>query len=455
MSGRDSAKTSCVENSGSLESGLDLPVTESNKLSKYLGLTSRQLTFLFTYGLYNIFRGAFVLIIGPFYPPEADEREVSTTVVGFVIGAYDFATFLSSLVYGLFLIPKFGPRNIIIFSAFNTSVCAVLFGCLGWVENKKVFLAFSFVLRLIGGSGDAGFYPSAFAVFACEFPALMSTTVGLFELFFGIGAIFGPIACGPLIDSIGFEWTYIAVGGCLLLCAILILTVSPRPNHRNAVKSLQPEDEKSYAFIKLLQIPEIWFAVLSLFSTAASIGFITGTLETHLDQFQLSSLQVGAVFSVTTGIYTICSPLWGQVSDRLGLNKVIIMASGSLLIVIGFILLAPLDFISKEHLLWGTLTGLCLHGIGIGSAIMVFFPYASETALEKGFPDTIATYGLVSSIFTLTFSLGNAFGPALSGSLYDAVGFKDATLAIIGLSSLVILSAGLLLIYIKRKSHRP
>ncbi|CAL8078813.1 unnamed protein product [Orchesella dallaii] len=282
----------------------------------------------------------------------------------------------------------------------------------------------------------------------------MSTTVGIFEIFFGIGAIFGPIVCGPLIDSIGFEWTYIALGGCLLLCAILILTASPEPRLTNVVTSFNSDNTLHYGFFKLLAIPEIWFAVISLFGTAASIGFITGTLETHLDQFELSSLQVAAVFSVTTGIYTVCSPLWGQVSDRLGLNKVIIIASGSLLIVIGFILLAPLDFISKEHLLWSTLVGLCLHGIGIGSAIMVFFPYASETALANGFPDTIGTYGLVSSIFTLTFSLGNAFGPALSGSLYDAVGFKDATLAIIGLSSLVILSAGLLLIYIRRKSHK-
>ncbi|CAL8078819.1 unnamed protein product [Orchesella dallaii] len=382
MSGRNSVTASSEGSPGSKESRLDFNLTESHSIpKKYFGLTARQLTFLFTYGLYNIFRGAHVLMIGPFYPPEAEDRGISTTVIGFVIGAFDFATFLSSLFYGKLFIPRFGPRKVIIFSAFNTTVCACLFGCLGWIEDKTIFLVFSFALRLIGGAGDAGFYPSAFAIFAYEFPTLMSTTVGIFEIFFGIGAIFGPIVCGPLIDSIGFEWTYIALGGCLLLCAILILTASPEPRLTNVVTSFNSDNTLHYGFFKLLAIPEIWFAVISLFGTAASIGFITGTLETHLDQFELSSLQVAAVFSVTTGIYTVCSPLWGQVSDRLGLNKVIIIASGSLLIVIGFILLAPLDFISKEHLLWSTLVGLCLHGIGIGSAIMVFFPYASETAL--------------------------------------------------------------------------
>lgn len=39
------------------------------------------------------------------------------------------------------------------------------------------FLVLSFVLRLIGGAGDAGFYPSAFTIFAYEFEGLVSTTV--------------------------------------------------------------------------------------------------------------------------------------------------------------------------------------------------------------------------------------------------------------------------------------
>lgn len=42
----------------------------SSEERKLLGFTKRQLTFLFTYGVYNIFRGAVILIAGPFYPPE-------------------------------------------------------------------------------------------------------------------------------------------------------------------------------------------------------------------------------------------------------------------------------------------------------------------------------------------------------------------------------------------------
>lgn len=41
--------------------------------NKYFGFTSRQLKFILTYGLYNVFRGVYILIVGPFYPPEVRE----------------------------------------------------------------------------------------------------------------------------------------------------------------------------------------------------------------------------------------------------------------------------------------------------------------------------------------------------------------------------------------------
>lgn len=57
---------------------------------------------------------------------------------------------------------------------------------------------------------------------------------------------------------------------------------------------------------------------------------------------------------------------------------------------------------------------------------------------KRGFPDTTATNGLVSSILALPFALGNAFGPAASSALYEAVGFEYASLAVIGLSCCVV-----------------
>lgn len=57
---------------------------------------------------------------------------------------------------------------------------------------------------------------------------------------------------------------------------------------------------------------------------------------------------------------------------------------------------------------------------------------------KRGFPDTTATNGYVSSLLALPFALGNAFGPAASSALYEEVGFEYASLAVIGLSCCVV-----------------
>lgn len=47
-------------------------------------------------------------------------------------------------------------------------------------------------------------------------------------------------------------------------------------------------------------------------------------------------------------------------------------------------------------------------------------------------PDSIETYGLISGLWTSTFALGAFIGPTISGYLYDAIGFRAATIFIIG-----------------------
>lgn len=117
--------------------------------------------------------------------------------------------------------------------------------------------------------------------------------------------------CYPL-QSIGFEWTYILVGGCLLFSSIVIIFVTPEPRkHRQADPTVEnaattsPNGIKSadenpssgttaateapsiHGIFRLLKIPAIQYAILSMFATAASIGFITGTLEAHLKQVNI------------------------------------------------------------------------------------------------------------------------------------------------------------------------
>lgn len=55
-----------------------------------------------------------------------------------------------------------------------------------------------------------------------------------------------------------------------------------------------------------------------------------------------------------------------------------------------------------------------------------------------GFPDDMATYGLVSGLWASFFSLGAFVGPSVAGVLYDTVGFRNGTLFPVGVHVLVV-----------------
>lgn len=107
-------------------------------------------------------------------------------------------------------------------------------------------------------------------------------------------------------------------------------------------KSSTPSKMK---WFHLFLIPTILVIILNLFTTAVSIGFLYATLESHLEQFHLSTFQTSAVFTVSNAIYTITTPVWGKISDRLKKSwRFAVIFGGTGLILAGFSWLGPLPF---------------------------------------------------------------------------------------------------------------
>jgi len=255
---------------------------------------------------------------------------------------------------------------------------------------------------------------------------------------------------------------YAIVGVCLLICGILIHFFTPAPvaecdskdtdlikmpsedalsESRSSFAVNQPSTTSSGTkrWYHLFMIPAVVMIILNLFTTAASIGFISGSLDTHLEQFELTTPQSGAVFTVSNTIYTLSTPFWGKFSDSLqGRWKSLTIFIGCGLIFAGFSFLGPLPFLADHSTLWSTLVGLSLHGLGIGAAIMSAFPHAASYGIASGFPDSLETRSWISSVYILTFTLGNAVGPSVAGVLVENTDFQNATFFILGLLLVVV-----------------
>ena len=65
---------------------------------------------------------------------------------------------------------------------------------------------------------------------------------------------------------------------------------------------------------------------------------------------------------------------------------------------------------------------------GLGSAIVIVTTYTSclKATLETpGYPETVATYSLVSGFHNAAYSLGNFIGPSIAGIMYQKVQITD------------------------------
>lgn len=98
-----------------------------------------------------------------------------------------------------------------------------------------------------------------------------------------------------------------------------------------------------------MKVPGVLVCTFGICATSASIGFISATLEPHLRQFDLTAVQIGGMFIINGGIYALIAPFVGMLVDKVKKPKIISIL-GSVSIIIGFILVGKMEFVSIQHM---------------------------------------------------------------------------------------------------------
>merc|ERR1712088_578934 len=142
-----------------------------------------------TFIVINLFNAMCFSMQAPFYPIEAEMKGCTPSEYGLVFG---------------------------------------VFGLVDKLENGKVFLAFSFVLRIIAAAGNGAFLTGSFSLIAKEFPENVATMFAILETFFGLGMILGPFIGGVLYEIGGFILPFVILGGDLIAATLFVVVVLPR-----------------------------------------------------------------------------------------------------------------------------------------------------------------------------------------------------------------------------------
>ncbi|KAM7137157.1 MFS-type transporter SLC18B1 [Molossus nigricans] len=385
-------------------------------------------------------------ILGPFFPKEAEKKGASNTVIGMIFGCYALFELLASLLFGKYLV-QIGAKFMFVAGMFVSGGVTILFGVLDQVPAGPVFIAMCFLVRIGDALSFAAAITASFSILATAFPNNVATVLGSLEIFSGLGLVLGPPLGGFLYQSFGYEVPFIFLGCIILLMVPLNMYILPN----------YEANPGEHSFWKLISLPKVTLIAFVINSLSACFGFLDPTLSLFvLKKFNLPAGYVGLVFLGLALSYTISSPLFGLLSDKMPHLRKWFLVLGNLITAGCYMLLGPVPVLHIQSQLWLLVLMLVVNGISAAMSIIPTFPEILSCAYENGFEEGLSTLALVSGLFSAMWSIGAFLGPTLGGLLYEKVGFEWAA-AVQGLWALTTgLAMGLfyLLEYSRRRRSK-
>ncbi|XP_038196256.1 MFS-type transporter SLC18B1 isoform X2 [Arvicola amphibius] len=383
-------------------------------------------------------------ILGPFFPKEAEKKGASNTMIGAIFGCYALFELLASLVFGKYLV-QIGAKFMFIAGMFISGGVTILFGVLDQLPEGPIFISMCFLVRIVDAIGFGAAITASSSILAKAFPNNVATVLGSLEVFSGLGLIVGPPLGGFLYQSFGYEMPFILLGCLVLLMIPLNLCILPS----------YESDRGEHSFWKLVTLPKVGLIACVIIALSSCFGFLDPILSLFiLEKFNLPAGYVGLVFLGLALSYTISSPLFGLLSDRMPNLRKWFLVFGNLITAVCYMLLGPVPILHIKSQLWLLVLVLVVNGFSAGMSIIPTFPEMLSCAYENGFEEGISTLGLVSGLVGAMWSVGAFMGPMLGGFLYEKIGFEWAA-AIQGLWALISgLAMGLFYLWEHSKTRR-
>lgn len=306
-----------------------------------------------------------------------------------------------------------------------------------------------YVVRLILGIAEAGFFPGVIFFLTLWFPAQYRTRV---LAWFTVATPISFLVGGPLsiwllqmhgfLGLAGWQWMFIIEGvpACILgLITLKVLTNHPAqakwlsPSEREVIAGMLAEEQskghRSHGFKAALKDPRVWILSSITFSfTLGSYG-IGIWLPQMLKAHGVEVSMIGWVAAIPYFFATVGLLIWAKHVDRTGkgifnLTLAMLLAGMALLFALQMNALAP------------ALAGITLALVGTIAGKTIFYTLPGKFLRGQAAAGGIA---LINSIG----AFGGFVGPYLMGFLKDYTGSFTAGLMVMG--CIMFLAAGMVL----------
>lgn len=308
-----------------------------------------------------------------------------------------------------------------------------------------------YILRILTGAAEAGFFPGVLFYLSCWFPARNRVRI---LAWFLVAIPLSSVVGGPLSVAImsmdglaglrGWQWLFLLEGlpACVLgVLTLLLLRDRPQEatwltaDERAAlIDVLERESARipKKNFGATIRDPKVWIMTGILFSYWIGINGIAIWLPLILKGHGLSNVAVGLLSGLPYLIAAVVMIVWARWMDRSGRHCLHLVAAC-------LVAAAGLGFSVISDALTPAMVGIVLAVIGLSSARPAFY------SLPSRYLTGVAAAGGMAFI-NATGSLGGYVGPWMVGVLKDAT--HSFFSGMVAMSAMLVVAAALSVVLI-------
>jgi MFS transporter, ACS family, tartrate transporter len=347
---------------------------------------------------------------------------LSASAFGFGAGIFFLAYFLFEVPSNL-LLERVGARKWIARIMFTWGLVS---GGMAFIGGETSF----YVLRVLLGIAEAGFFPGIIFYLTLWFPAVYrARIVGYFMAAIPLSTVIGAPASGLLLGLDGFmgmkgwQWLFILEAvPALILSVIVLFFLTDRPADATWLESeerawlvarlelerKQREMARRYTVAQALLNPKVLALSLVYFGAVSTNYGLSFFLPQIVKAFGMSNFQAGLVAALPYVVGLVSIVLWGRRSDR-KLERRFHLAFPLFVASAGIAISTALDDPTMK------MVALSVAGFGIFGCLPVFWT----------FPAAFLSGAAAAGGIALINSIGNLagfFGPYAMGRIKDVTG---------------------------------
>jgi MFS family permease len=257
------------------------------------------------------------------------DLRLTETAYGFGAGIF-FLTYCICEIPSNLLLHRVGARRWIARIMFSWGLIAV---ATAFIRGPASF----YVMRLLLGAAEAGFYPGVLFFFTLWFPsAYRGRMIGLFLASIPLTGIVGAPLSGWLLTLDGsgglrgWQWLYIVEGlPAIVLAPLVLVMIQDGPAkarwlpdaERTRLTSVLAEERRKveakrfFTVWQALKNPWVLFLAVTYFSNVCMLNGITFFLPQIVKGFGLGNLQTGLVVALPSVLAFFVLIWWGRRSD--------------------------------------------------------------------------------------------------------------------------------------------